>query len=527
MKRSLRIKLILFIVLALLGVFFIYPSLRIWIDTSVTKDEHLDMLHGIFPYSLYPKKERIPVLNLGLDLIGGIHLVLEADTTGQGLTQQELATATDNSLNIIRNRVDELGVAEPSIQRVGRNRVQVQLPGVANRERALEVIGKTGLLEFCFLAEPAATKKVFSDIDAYISGDTTGRARPFSGYLVPAGIDAAVEERNFEALKALADKARLKVPPDEEILFGPPENEEGKQIRRVYVVKKKAQLTGNEIDGKSVKAAPYQGNEPQYSGTWVVEMGLLREGQYKFAEVTGKNVGMRLAIVFDGMVKSAPNIKERIPPGSKATITGQDRTGEESKDLAILIRNGALPIPLRVVEERTVSPTLGRDSIKAGVTAVLIGAAAVIIFMIIYYTGAGLAAVASLIVNIFGLLAVLAGLRATLTLPGLAGIALTIGMAVDANVLIFERIRDELASGKFTRSAVETGYSQAWKVIIDANITTIITAIILFIFNSGAVRGFALTLIVGLIVNMITAVYFSRGIFDAYLFNNPGRKLYI
>jgi preprotein translocase subunit SecD len=359
----------------------------------------------------------------------------------------------------------------------------------------------------------------------HISGDSVGTARPFSGHLVPAGNDAAVERRNFQEFRRLVDETRSVVPTDAEILFGPEEELEGRTIRRVYIVKKKVEITGADV--KDAGAKPYQGNDPNYQGTWVTEMELQRSGQTRFANVTGNNVGERLAIVFDNLVKSAPVIKERIPPGSPATITGQDRVGDEMRDLAILIRHGALPVPLRIVQERTVSPTLGRDSIRAGVIAILIGLVAVVLFIIIYYTGSGLVAFAALIFNLFGLLAVLAGLRATLTLPGLAAIALTIGMAVDANVLIYERIREELRAGKFPRSAVETGYGKAWKVIIDANITTIIAAIILAIFNSGPVRGFAITLIIGLIVNMITAVYFSKGLFDIYLFRRPERRLYI
>ncbi|MCK4232653.1 protein translocase subunit SecD, partial [candidate division WOR-3 bacterium] len=289
--------------------------------------------------------------------------------------------------------------------------------------------------------------------------------------------------------------------------------------------KKKAEITGADV--KDAKAKLYEGSDPNYQRTWMTQMDLQRSGQARFANVTGNNVGERLAIVFDNLVKSAPVIKERIPPGSAATITSKDKVGNEMSDLAILIRHGALPVPLRIVQERTVSPTLGRDSIRAGVIAILIGLAAVVLFMLIYYIGSGLVAVAALIFNLFGLIAILALIRATLTLPGLAGIALTIGMAVDANVLIYERIRDELRAGKFPRSAVETGYGKAWKIIIDANITTIIAAVVLAVFNSGPVRGFAITLIVGLIINMITAVYFSRGLFDLYLFRRPDRKLYI
>ena len=511
MKRSLWIKLVLFILALVIGVVLLYPTLRLLVATDLDEEERMAL------------EKR--ALHLGLDLVGGMHLVLEADTSGRGFTPKEVVSATDNAISIIRDRVDDLGVAEPNIQRMGKNRMQVQLPGVADRERALEVIGKTGLLEFRLLTSPEATMKIFSDIDVHLSGDSLGTARPFSGYLVPAKSDAAVEKGNYRAFKKLVEETRSVLPADAEILFGPEEEAEGRSIRKVYIVKKKAEITGADI--KDAGAKPYQGNDPNLEGTWMTQMDLQRSGQASFANVTGNNVGERLAIVFDNLVKSAPVIKERIPPGSAATITSSDRAGDEMRDLAILIRHGALPVPLRIVQERTVSPTLGRDSIRAGVIAILIGLAAVVLFIIIYYTGSGLVAVAALIFNLFWLLAVLAGFRATLTLPGLAGIALTIGMAVDANVLIYERIREELRAGKFPRSAVETGYGKAWRIIIDANITTIIAAVVLAVFNSGPVRGFAITLIVGLIINMITAVYFSRGIFDLYLFRRPDRKLYI
>jgi protein-export membrane protein SecD len=511
MKRSLWTKLVLFIMSLVIGGILLYPTVKLWTATDLDEAERMEL----------EKK----ALHLGLDLVGGMHLVLEADTSGRDFSPEEVISATDNAISIIRDRVDDLGVAEPNIQRLGNNRMQVQLPGIADRERALEVIGKTGLLEFRLLVGATTTMQIFSDIDAHLSGDSLGSGQPFSGYLVSAGSDAAVQKKDYKELKKLVAESRSVVPLDAEILFGPEEEAEGRTIRKVYIVKKNIEITGADI--KDASAKPYQGNDPNYQGTWVTIMELKRSGQTRFAEVTGSNVDERLAIVFDGVVKTAPVIRERIPPGSPATITGRDRVGDEMRDLAILIRHGALPVPLRIVQERTVSPTLGRDSIRAGVIAILIGLAAVVLFLIIYYTGSGLVAVAALIFNLFGLFAVLAGFRATLTLPGLAGIALTIGMAVDANVLIYERIREELRAGKFPRSAVETGYSKAWKVIIDANITTIIAAVVLAMFNSGPVRGFAITLIIGLIINMITAVYFAKGLFDLYLFKRPDRKLYI
>ncbi|MBD3285079.1 protein translocase subunit SecD [candidate division WOR-3 bacterium] len=543
MKKGLRLKLVLFIILVLVGFFFLYPSIRVWSDTTVSKEDHLVRLNNSFPYSIWKGPDRIPLLNLGLDLVGGMHLVLEADTAGREFTASEAKAATNNAINIIRNRVDEIGVAEPNIQRVGNNRIQVQLPGVADRERALDLIGKTGLLEFRLVGDTLLSYKVFNDLDRYHAGDTllldsmyidTARygIRPFSSYLIGIESDYAIEAEDYEEVAKLIDEAKPVIPDYIEILFGPEEElvrqgrKTGTMIRKVYLIEEKAHIVGANI--RDAGAQPYQGQETDYQGTWIVDMELKQNGQTQFAQVTGDNVGRRLAIVFDNVVMSAPVIKERIPPGSHAQITTRDRVGDETKDLAILISHGALPIPLRIAEERTVSPTLGRDSVRSGVVAILVGLAAVVLFMLVYYTGAGAVAIVTLIFNLYILLAGLAGFRTTLTLPGLAGIALTIGMAVDANVLIYERIRDELSAGKFPRSAVETGYGKAWKVILDANITTIMTVIILLTgLGSGPVRGFAVTLIFGLIINMITAIYFSRGLFDAYLYRRPDRKLFI
>lgn len=518
MKRSLILRLVIFMIAVGLGLYMLFPTMQVWFGN----------LEGAEEMAIKTDKRK-PIINLGLDLVGGMHIVLEVDTTGRGLSAEETQSATNTAIDIIRDRVDKYGMT--SIQRVGKNRIQVQLPEIKDREGALRLIGSTGKLEFLLVESAERTMEVFDAIDRYILGDTIVTSRPFSALLEPAGYDAAVSPDNYETLKSMLADAGEAVPADVQVLFGEEEElVEGtsvRSIRRVYVLKKIAQLTGDDVDGEEVKAKPYEGRDPQYTGTWMVEMGLQREGQLKFAEVTGNNVGSRLAIVLDSEVKSAPVIRERIPPGAKASITSVDRVGEDTHNLADIIAHGALPMPLKIIEERTVSPTLGRDSISSGVLAILIGLAAVVLFMIIYYTGSGAIAILALVFNLFFLLAILAGFRTTFTLSGLAGIALTIGMAVDANVLIYERIRDELRAGKFPRSAVQIGYSQAAKIIIDANITTIIAAIVLYAFNKGPVKGFAWTLIWGLVVNMFTAVYLSRGIFDLYLFRRPDRKLFI
>ncbi len=510
MKRSLWIRLVVFTIALFLGVLVLLPSIKAWTGGDLTPNE----------------KER--AIHLGLDLVGGMHLVIEVDTTGSGMSSAEAATATDNAIEILRGRIDKWGTSEPNIQRVGNIRIQVQLPEIKDRESALRLIGKTGKLQFRMLASPEKTKNIFSAIDNKLlaldsmSGFVSTR-RSFSSYLIPVGADAALLENNYDTLRSLLADAQDVIPDDVEVLFGRVED----TIRRIYVISKNVEITGDDIDGDHVLAKPYQGQDPNNMGTWMVEMGLKRKGQYRFAEVTELNKGRRLAIVLDEIVQSAPTIKERIPPGTRPVITTGDRKGDKTQDLSNIIAHGALPLPLKIIEERTVSPTLGRDSIKAGLIAIFVGLLAVVVFMLIYYTGAGLIAITALVFNLFWLMATLSGLGFTLTLPGLAGIALTIGMAVDANVLIYERIRDELRAGKFPRSAVETGFSKAARIIIDANITTIIAAVVLWRFNKGPVQGFAVTLIFGLVVNMITVIYLSRGLFDLYLFRKPDRKLYI
>jgi preprotein translocase subunit SecD len=260
-------------------------------------------------------------------------------------------------------------------------------------------------------------------------------------------------------------------------------------------------------------------------GSWEIDLQFKRDAARKFASITGRNINKRLAIVLDGVVQSAPVITERIPQG-RASITGRF-TPEEARDLAIILRAGALPAPLRIVEERTVGPSLGRDSIESGIRAVLIAGAMVIIFMLIYYSLSGFVADLALLLNLFFLTAVLSAFRGSLTMPGIAGIALTIGMAVDANVLIFERIREELKIGKTTRTAIDQGFARAWITIFDSNVTTIIIGVILFIFGSGSIRGFALTLTIGLLCNLFTAVFVGKVVFNYFTYKFDVHKLRI
>src|SRR6266508_1741586 len=363
-------------------------------------------------------------------------------------------------LETIRNRVDQFGVAEPSIQQQGDNRILIQLPGVQDPERAKALIGKTALLEFKLVNEGA-------NVEQAVAGQ------------VPAGSELLYQRR--------VDK-------------------ETKEERRVpYVVEKKALLTGADVANARV-SIDQNTSEPY------VSLELTAVGGRQFADLTSANVGRRLAIVLDGNLYSAPVIRERIPSG-QAQITG-GFTSEEATDLAIVLRAGALPAPVQVLEERTVGPSLGADSIRKGLRSTLAAALAVVVFMLLYYRLSGLIADCALALNLVILMAAMAGFHATLTLPGIAGVVLTIGMAVDTNILIFERIREELRLGKPPRAAIEAGFSRAFRTVIDTHVTVLVSAAILYQFGTGPVKGFAVSLAIGILASLFTAVFFTRLVFD-------------
>jgi len=369
--------------------------------------------------------------------------------------------AVDQSLETIRNRIDQFGVSEPIIQRQGQQDILIQLPGIQDPERAKEIIGKTALLEFKL-------------------------------------VDDSVNPQ---------DAVRSGPPPGREILYGHAgKGDSGVGTEQIpYVLEARTLMTGEYITDARVRPSS------RLQGPYV-ELILNTRGARLFEQITAANVKRRLAIVLDNRVYSAPVIQERIG-GGRASITGSF-TLQEARDLAIVLRAGALPAPVEIVEERTVGPSLGQDSIEQGVTSFIVGGALVIIFMIAYYKGAGLLANAALIFNILFMLAILAGFQAVLTLPGIAGIVLTVGMAVDANVLINERIREELRAGRAPRSAVEAGYQHALPAILDTNITTFLSGVILFQFGTGPIKGFAVTLCVGILTTVITAVYLTRIYYD-------------
>lgn len=488
-------------------------------------------------------------LNLGLDIVGGMHLTLEVDKSK--LSAEEARDAGDRALEVIRNRVDQFGVFEPIIQKAGRDRILIQLPGV-DRERAKTLIGQTAQLKFQLVQEERATYDALKTLDDKLKSAPAadaGQSKPDSAkakadtsrlpalldtarmdtglvtsvepeegallsYVRTVGGDFGVDDREYLEFRALLERARPFWPAGYEFLFGPSEAVEGSPVRRLYLLKAEPEMLGSAI--QDARPAPYQGSEPGLANTWIVSLKLARKDAAVFAQVTGRNIGRRLAIVLDNVVKSAPVIQSRIPDGN-AMITTNDVNPDESRDLAIVLRTGALPAPVNIVEERSVGASLGSDSIRRGILAAIVGSLAVVVFMVIYYSVGGALAVFALVLNIVFLLAVLAGLRATLTLPGLAAMALTIGMAVDANVLVFERIREEMRAGKTNLAAVDTGYGRAFVTIVDSNATTIITAIALYFVGTGAIRGFAITLAAGLVINVITAVFVTRWIFDWWL----------
>jgi len=368
--------------------------------------------------------------------------------------------AVRQGLETIRNRIDQFGVAEPSIQQQGENRILVQLPGVQDPGRAKALIGKTALLEFKM-------------VDERTDPETALKTGP---------------------------------PPGAEILYQRRVDKQTREERKVpFLVQKKAAITGRDVS--TARVSIDQNTSEPY-----VSVDFNAAGARAFSELTNANVGKRLAIVLDGNVHSAPQIRERIPSG-RAQITGGFST-DEATDLAIVLRAGALPAPVQVLEERTVGPSLGADSIRQGMVAIFASTALVFLFMLIYYRLSGLVADVALGLNLLLLMGTMAGFHATLTLPGIAGIALTIGMAVDTNILIFERIREELRAGKTVRGAIDAGFSRAFKTVIDTHVTVLVSGLILFQFGTGPVKGFAVTLMIGIAVSLFTAVFFTRLLFD-------------
>ncbi len=390
------------------------------------------------------------------------------------LAESEINSYRNNAvtqvLQTLTSRIDEFGVTEPSVQRQGRERIVLQLPGIKedDRERVINIIKRTAKLEFLLVEDMGPSSEAILNRAKY-------------GGNVPLGMRLAPEVDN-----------------------------EGNTVRW-YLLKEEPKITGDYLVDARV------GFSGDALGGAVVDFQFNLRGAQIFSKITGNNIGENLAIVLEGKVRSAPVIRARIY--ERGQVEGNFTT-DEANDLAIVLRAGALPVSIEIEEERTVGPTLGHDLIAKGRRAVLIGLAVVVVFMLAYYNLAGAIATLSLLVTIIFLMAALAGLHATLTLPGVAGIALTVGMAVDANIIIFERIREELRTGKTPRASVDAGYARSTWTILDANITTLIAAAILFQVGTGPIRGFAVTLILGVASSVFTALVLTRMIYDMILFRN-------
>jgi len=478
-------------------------------------------------------------LHLGLDIIGGMHLTLTLSDTIQ-MARDRIPDAIRSDMKVIEGRIDRLGVVEPLIQAAG-DRLIIQLPGVVDEARAESLIGKTAVLDFRMLADDKRTEDVITRLDNYSrtlqgADSTTTNAPSFRTYISTERGDLAVDEQYYPVVaNLLAQTDTAKITGEYRFFFGPKERSTGGEIRRLYLLKRETELST--ADGKLIDKAYHRiytgSDDPQATNTFIVDFTLSRAGNAKynpvtkFANVTQRFVNKRMAIVLDSVVMSAPVIRSKIPDGSGMITTG-DVAGDKARDLAIVLSTGSLQAPLKIESAERIGPSLGSDSIRRGIQAALIGAILVVLFMCIYYSLSGMLAVFAMIMNMIFLFAILGGLMgATLSLPGLAGMALTVGMAVDANVLILERIREELRWGKSIRAAIENGYSRAFVTIIDANLTTIISAIALYVMGSGAIRGFATTLTLGLIINVITAVYLTRMIYDFTLVQFPIKTLRI
>ncbi len=470
--------------------------------------------------------------------------------------------AVSRAMEIIRNRVDQYGVSEPTIQREGSRRIIVELPGVAREEEAKQLLQGTALLEFKLLKDPQFTYSVMEKIDAVLAGkvnpDSTetdsaaakenqssksktaanksktsknvaaasdtnenkqlspeefAKKHPFFSVAIldqrSGTADAFVKANDRDKIKlwlARSDVQKV-IPSNCQFVFSakPAGKEGGQDFYTLYCVNKTPELTGGVITNATANI------DPETSSP-IVNMTMNSQGSADWARITGANIHKRIAIILDGVVYSAPVVQNKITGGS-SRITGMANM-QEAQLLSIVLKAGALPAPVDIIEERTVGPSLGQDSVYDGSLSTILGFLVVSLFMIIYYQRAGTIAAASLVFTILFILGCLAGFNATLTLPGIAGIILTIGMAVDANVLIYERIREELETGKTIKASVDSGFSKAYSAIIDSNLTTFITGIILYQFGTGPVQGFALTLMIGLVASLFSALVIARVVFD-------------
>ena len=478
--------------------------------------------------------------------------------------EKETEDAINRVLEILQNRIDQFGVSEPTIQKQGDYRILVELAGIQDSDRARALLQSTALLEFFLVKNSAVTNEIVIQLDnilqksfsddefAVLNADnkdiTTKEINeksddgvttvdeifgetesvqedslaqkqdilsesPLQSLIESIPGDMAVNARNMYALNKLLSKEevqlKLKSSSGQFLFSNDSETIAGSgEYFRLYYIENKPELTGGVVEKAKANLGSLGGGN---AGQPVVSLDMNSEGAKTWSRVTGANIGERIAIVLDGKVHMAPNIREKIP-GGRTQIEGFADMNE-AKDIAIILRAGALPAPVNIIEERTVGPSLGADSISRGKKSILIGLTVVLVFMLVYYKISGVIAIFALVWNIILILAVLASLGATLTLPGIAGLILTVGMCIDSNVIIFERIREELRKGKTPKSAIEAGYNRAITTIVDANLTTVIAALVLYQFGTGPIKGFATVLFWGISISMFTAVYITRTIF--------------
>lgn len=627
MFKDIRYRWALIAFLLIASSYLIWPTYKLYSLSEAEKSEL-----GV----IVMKELRDGAINLGLDLQGGMYVLLETDiptlvekiagkkteelrdaiqeADERSINNQtdfftefltvannrelrlfrnynNLATTRDNesvilelkiqrdnaiasALEIIRNRIDEFGVSEPTIQKYGANRIIVELAGVQDSDRARNLIQRTASLEFTLILNDQ-WEQTLNKIDTYLLSDSSAlnidldssnkniveanenasaedifmeenilseptfdmstpkevlKEKPFSGYLrsVPRGVGVLAKE--FHIVKEILEnpEVRRKIPRGGKFLWGnqfeSAQDEMGNfiEFRQLYYVSSDPEISGGMI---REPRATMGGAGTDVSGQWVVNLSMSPEGTKRWSRFTGANINRQVAIVLDDKVFMAPVIRDKIPSG-QTQVTGFADVNE-AKDIANVLRAGELPAPVEIIEERTVGPSLGSDSIKSGRKAMFFGLMAVMIFMIIYYKGAGLLATLALMLNLIMVIAVLAGLNATLTLPGIAGLILTIGMAVDANVIIFERIREELDLGKTVRAAIDSGYERAFITILDANVTTLIAAFVLAWVGSGPIQGFAVTLSTGIMCSMFTAIFVTRTVFMFFSDRKPMESLSI
>ncbi len=608
--KNKRLNLLLIAVVTFVAVWSLWPT---WRDYSLSKQlNSFGSAQDSLKYALNHREEiedaRKKSLKLGLDLKGGMHLVMEVDQVDLfeqkalnkdakfaaimqvvraksvqsdsrvidllvtefknnnirlsryfydirnsdqeivGKLEKESDEALSRAKEIIRNRIDQYGVAEPVITTQGSRKIIIELPGVSDENRVRNLLKGTAKLEFRLLREPEVMVRTLDRINTYLvdngvaasmapvpdSSAAAQAALPQSGSTpsTPANKSTSAKplydvivvfqngtvytsEHTKEFVSTLLHRSDIQelLPPDTELLLAakPDVGKNGEKLYSIYLVKKAPELTGGVItEAKATFGS--QGVQPE------VLMSMNSEGTSKWARITGANIGKRIAIVLDGAVYSAPVVQSKIPNGN-SVINGIESL-EEAKDLEIVLKAGALPAPVRITEERSVGPSLGADYIRAGIQSLAWAFCAVSIFMLVYYKKAGIAADIALVLNILIVLSVLAGFNASLSLPGIAGIVLTIGMAVDANVLIYERIREELAEGKSVVSAVTQGYDRAFSSILDSHVTTLSAAFLLYTYGIGPIQGFAVTLMIGTSASLFTAIVVTREIFHLLLAKN-------